>query len=212
MSISLENSRLGTHLECWADLLEGEGASDAALAEQFVAQLLQRQIPNIQHGPEKIYVGLENRDFHLSQHGSGGTLSVAIRKYGNDLYVGWDLWFKPQIKLGVIMFNLFAAFFAYVIPMAIAGKHAGDTIYLAAIVPALLTFFGLIVLEIFGGLLFVGRWDGWLRTTLDLFAYEDSWALKFAVDQSIRSAADKVGLKKKLRQWNPDVGSGNRIV
>jgi len=203
----MDNNTLGSLFGMWADLLDGEGGSQAALEREFVAEFQKRKLPGTTIEPGRITIGLnETRSYQFATHKAGATLCTTIRQHGSDLYVAWDVWFKPQWNL--VMLAILGIISLIVAVANIDWSYLRGSNFMMGIGSGVLAFCILFVLVAVAGKLIKGRWDGFLRTALDYFVYEDTWVLRFAVDHSLRAAAERAGLKRKLREWNPDAGQG----
>jgi len=195
---------MGTRLNSWEDLLDNYGKGADALKAAFVKRLMYRDIPNVEFGDGTLSIPLgESRPYHFSKHKKGACISVAIREYGKDLFIAWTLWWKPQIKWNVIFGVLGVCAVFGLISAFQVGHYAGFITRIAAFFGALIsTSIFIFICVALAGIFLRGSGLAFFMTELDIFTIEDMTAQTFAIDHSLRKAADAIGIKIKLRERN----------
>lgn len=198
----MTNTGMGERLTSWEELLDNHASVADNLRTEFISRLDSRDIPHVTHDDGSISVSLgETRQYHFSSHKTGAYLTSAIRAYGKDLFISWVLWWKPKWNMKLILAILaIGAVFGIVASSGVSrfgGSSAAIYAFFATFVPTVITLFVIVCLA---GLFMRGNILGFLQTQLDFFTEEDMSALTFAVDHSLRLAADAVGIKVKLRE------------
>jgi hypothetical protein len=184
---SINVQRLGTCLHSWDDLLSDHSAFAPKLAEAFASRLASRQIPNIKQENGEITmgsIGAVKRSYLFVTHKEGAYMTIAIRDYGKDLLLSWNLWWTPKWNILLV-------------------------IICALLAPAWGIGIGIAFLAAVAGVIMKGRASAFFRSDLDFFTQEDVRAMAMAVDLSLREAADSISLGVQLSQ-RPDFNNAKR--
>ncbi len=185
-------------------------------------------------------IGGKQRSYQLAAITPGATVAININRTGQDLYLCWDLFVKRvwnEVTIALVI-GLGALWSLLVFLLALIGvARLGSTVQecsaffgcvdvpvdkgeliradLIGIIP---DFLGALVvvtaLFLVAGLVFRGEVQGFFRKRIDLFEADDIAALMLVVDKSIRKAADKVGIDKKLLRPKEGfkAGESNRLI
>jgi hypothetical protein len=186
---------MGEYLDGFVELLDGHSAFAPHLAEYFLFYLRDRNIPNSTITNGELRLGQDRRDYQFIDHKTGAYLNIRIAAYGTDLLIKWDAWWKPKLRWLVILILLGLSL--------LVGLMSGNTPYGFYFTIVFGVFFstliGLTIAVMIAGVLLRGSPTAFFFNQFDYFTKEDVAALTFAVDHSLRIAADQVGIKVKLR-------------
>ncbi len=175
---------LGDHIDSYADLVTAAAPEKERVTEYFINLLKEKGIPAISMSSDAISVSGNSRSYYFVRHSSGAFMTIALREYGTDLLLKWDLWYKGSINIIVaaiagVIGLVGLLFFAQGFPYAIVG---------------------LLIIVLAVAILVVAAARGKLFTNLDFLSSEDMIALKIATHSCLQVALDQIGIDHKLKE------------
>lgn len=206
--------KLGIRLDGWADLVEGAGAKSANVGEALEAELKQRKMPRVTVSHEDLTPGGlagKHRSYRLARSYTGATVAAYVGEFGRDLYVSWDLYLRPIVKLENIMFMIGAAgllaLFQAVDTNRYSGTQFSGGIWMAATIGwSIIIGLGALI----AGRVLRGSAMAFLMEEIDTFSADDVAAMSFVVHKSLLKALDAVGLDASLLRRKEAFVGGRR--
>jgi hypothetical protein len=103
----------GDRIDGWASLVDGMADKAPQVIEEFQRRIAARNLPRVRSEPTDLKesgVMGEQRRFQMIRYRDGYTLAVYIDRFGNDLYLAYDLWGRRVIRWATVFLILGIAF------------------------------------------------------------------------------------------------------
>lgn len=105
-------NQLGTQLDGWADLIEGQGEKADAVRVHLQNSLNQRQMPKVSIEAVQGYVRMteptsSDRPYLITKKKPGYATAIFVANYGRDLYVSWKTYHKSPIRWYMVLTAVF---------------------------------------------------------------------------------------------------------
>lgn len=216
---------LGTRLDGWADILLGAGAQAQMVAESFEQQLLAQNMPVVKIVPETLTPGGwsgKRRSYYLVQIEPGASMAVYINRFGENLYLAWDMYVRPIIRWPILVIALclifalpaLACFVGYNGDFLTRPAYAGVGGSTALLIITLLCSPAAGVGLLFGagliGLIQRGNATAFFIKEIDTFTADDITAMMMSVHKTLLAALDEAGLKTDLLHEKDRFFAGQR--
>jgi hypothetical protein len=205
---SVNVNKLGVFLDGWADLVEGKGAKATEVKQNVYKFLLERNMPDIVVAEVNgsVGIGSSKRPYNIAATHPSATTAIYVGEHGQDMYVSWRTFIKPQlsnavIALGIIslLLGLLAGFGVISFPFRLFGQSivSSFTVMLFTLVSSLVT-----ALFIFGffsfvlgvlGVVFKGDFRAFFFVEPNIFDAEDITAMGLSAHKSIIRSLDSTG-------------------
>lgn len=216
---------LGTRLDGWADILLGAGAQAQMVAESFEQQLLAQNMPVVKIRPRTLTPGGwsgKRRSYYLVQIEPGASMAVYINRFGENLYLAWDMYVRPIIRWPILVIALclifalpaLACFVGYNGDFLTRPAYAGVGGSTALLIITLLCSPAAGVGLLFGagliGLIQRGNATAFFIKEIDTFTADDITAMMMSVHKTLLAALDEAGLKTDLLHEKDRFFAGQR--
>lgn len=200
-------NKLGVFLDGWADLIEGKGAKAAEVKQTVYQQLLERKMPDIQvkQVNGSVGIGSNKRPYNIATTHPSATTAIYVGEHGQDMYVSWRTFIKPQISnlviiLGLIslVFGAFAAFSIYSFQVqsmfySVSGSDFGWLILTTLFTVSIGMFISFCFLLAILGVIIKGDFRAYFFVEPNIFDAEDITAMGLSAHKSIIRSLDSTG-------------------
>lgn len=212
---ALRIDKLGPRLDGWADLVEGGADKCGEIQDAFLANIRQRQMPDIQITQATLTPGGlagKQRNYQLSQSYTGATVAIYFGTFGQDLYVAWELFVRPVIKWRNLAIMGGVAAFLALCPAWIGNDMLRSSFFgfFAWVMATLLWLIPVAIGAAVFGRVMGGSFLAFFMEEIDLFAADDVTAMIIAIHKSILASIDAVGLKASLLHPKEHFTAGRR--
>ena len=216
---------LGTRLDGWADILLGAGAQAQMVAESFEQQLLAQNMPVVKIVPETLTPGGwsgKRRSYYLVQIEPGASMAVYINRFGENLYLAWDMYVRPIIRWPILVVALclifalpaLACFVGYngdfLTRLAYAGVGGSTALLIITLLCSPAAGVGLLFGAGLIGLIQRGNATAFFIKEIDTFTADDITAMMMSVHKTLLAALDEAGLKTDLLHEKDRFFAGQR--
>ena len=216
---------LGTRLDGWADILLGAGAQAQMVAESFEQQLLAQNMPVVKIVPETLTPGGwsgKRRSYYLVQIEPGASMAVYINRFGENLYLAWDMYVRPIIRWPILVIALclifalpaLACFVGYngdfLTRLAYAGVGGSTALLIITLLCSPAAGVGLLFGAGLIGLIQRGNATAFFIKEIDTFTADDITAMMMSVHKTLLAALDEAGLKTDLLHEKDRFFAGQR--
>ena len=216
---------LGTRLDGWADILLGAGAQAQMVAESFEQQLLAQNMPVVKIRPSTLTPGGwsgKRRSYYLVQIEPGASMAVYINRFGENLYLAWDMYVRPIIRWPILVVALclifalpaLACFVGYngdfLTRLAYAGVGGSTALLIITLLCSPAAGVGLLFGAGLIGLIQRGNATAFFIKEIDTFTADDITAMMMSVHKTLLAALDEAGLKTDLLHEKDRFFAGQR--
>lgn len=216
---------LGTRLDGWADILLGAGAQAQMVAESFEQQLLAQNMPVVKIRPRTLTPGGwsgKRRSYYLVQIEPGASMAVYINRFGENLYLAWDMYVRPIIRWPILVIALclifalpaLAWFVGYngdfLTRLAYAGVGGSTALLIITLLCSPAAGVGLLFGAGLIGLIQRGNATAFFIKEIDTFTADDITAMMMSVHKTLLAALDEAGLKTDLLHEKDRFFAGQR--
>ena len=216
---------LGTRLDGWADILLGAGAQAQMVAESFEQQLLAQNMPVVKIRPRTLTPGGwsgKRRSYYLVQIEPGASMAVYINRFGENLYLAWDMYVRPIIRWPILVIALclifalpaLACFVGYngdfLTRLAYAGVGGSTALLIITLLCSPAAGVGLLFGAGLIGLIQRGNATAFFIKEIDTFTADDITAMMMSVHKTLLAALDEAGLKTDLLHEKDRFFAGQR--
>lgn len=216
---------LGTRLDGWADILLGAGAQAQMVAESFEQQLLAQNMPVVKIRPRTLTPGGwsgKRRSYYLVQIEPGASMAVYINRFGENLYLAWDMYVRPIIRWPILVVALclifalpaLACFVGYngdfLTRLAYAGVGGSTALLIITLLCSPAAGVGLLFGAGLIGLIQRGNATAFFIKEIDTFTADDITAMMMSVHKTLLAALDEAGLKTDLLHEKDRFFAGQR--
>lgn len=220
-------AHLGTRLDGWADILLGAGAQAHMVAESFRQQLVAQNMPVVKVRPRALTTGggwsSKTRPYYLVQIEPGASMAVYISHFGENLYLGWDMYVRPIIRWPILIIALCLIFALPALACYVGydnnlltrlvynnGMGSSTVLLVLTLLCSPVAGIGLLFGAGLIGLMQRGNAAAFFIEEIDTFTADDITAMMMSVHKTLLVAVDEAGLRTDLLHEKGQYYAGQR--